>query len=38
VAGRVVMKDRKLVNIDEEELIDKAKYYQKRIVEFNSNK
>jgi 5-methylthioadenosine/S-adenosylhomocysteine deaminase len=38
VAGKVVMKDRKLVNIDEEELIDKAKYYQKRIVEFNSNK
>jgi 5-methylthioadenosine/S-adenosylhomocysteine deaminase len=38
VAGKVVMKDRELVNIDEEELIDKAKYYQKRIVEFNSNR
>ncbi len=38
VAGKVVMKDRKLVNIDEEELIDKAKYYQKKIVEFNSNR
>ena len=38
VAGKVVMKDRKLVNIEEEELIDKAKYYQKKIVEFNSNK
>ena len=38
VAGKVVMKDRKLVNIDEKELIDKAKYYQKNIMEFNSNK
>lgn len=38
VAGKVVMKDRKLTNIDEEELIDKAKYYQKKIMEFNSNR
>ena len=38
VAGKVVMKDRKLINIDEEELIDKAKYYQKKIVEFNSSR
>ena len=38
VAGKVVMKDRKLVNIDEDELIDKAKYYQKKIMEFNSKR
>ena len=38
VAGKLIMKDRELVNIDEKELIDKAKYYQKKIVEFNSKK
>ena len=35
VNGKIVMKDKKLVNVDERELIEKAKYYQKRIIEFN---
>ena len=38
INGKIVMKDRQLINIEEEELIDKAKYYQKKIVEFNSNR
>jgi len=35
INGKIVMKDRKLINVNEEELIKKAKYYQKRIIEFN---
>ena len=35
INGKIIMKDRKLINIDENELIEKAKYYQKRIMEFN---
>ncbi|MCK4311795.1 MAG: amidohydrolase [Candidatus Cloacimonetes bacterium] len=38
INGNIVMKDRQLVNVDEEELIEKAKYYKKKIAEFNSNK
>ena len=35
INGKIVMKDRRLINIDENELIEKAKYYQKRILKFN---
>lgn len=35
INGKIVMKDRKLVNVDKNELIEKAKYYQKKILEFN---
>ncbi len=35
INGKIVMKDRKLINIDENELIEKARYYQKRIIKFN---
>ena len=38
INGKIVMRNRQLINIDEKELIEKAKYYQKRIIEFNSNK
>ena len=38
INGKMVMKDRQLINIDEKEFIEKAKYYQKKIIEFNSNK
>ena len=34
INGKIVMKDRKLINIDEEMLIDKAKFYQKKIKKF----
>ena len=35
INGKIVMKDRKLVNVDERELMEKAKYYQKKIIKFN---
>lgn len=35
INGKIVMKDRKLINVDERELLEKAKFYQKRIIEFN---
>ncbi|MCD6176533.1 MAG: amidohydrolase [Candidatus Cloacimonetes bacterium] len=35
INGKIVMKNRKLVNIDENEIIEKAKYYQRKIMEFN---
>ncbi|MEA2095290.1 MAG: amidohydrolase [Candidatus Cloacimonadota bacterium] len=35
INGKIVMIDRQLTNIDENELIEKAKYYQKGILEFN---
>lgn len=35
INGKIVMRDRQLTNIDENELIEKAKYYQKKILEFN---
>jgi len=35
INGKIVMKDRKLINVDERELIEKAKYYKKKIIEFN---
>ena len=35
INGKIVMRDRRLINVDEEELIEKAKYYQKRILKFN---
>ena len=31
INGKVVMEDRKLINVDEKELIEKAKYYQEKI-------
>jgi len=31
INGNIVMKDKQLVNIDEKELIEKAKYYQKKL-------
>ncbi len=37
INGKIVMRNRQLINIDEKELIEKAKYYQQRIIEFNSN-
>ena len=36
INGKIVMKDRKLINIEEDELLEKAKFYQKRIIEFNN--
>ena len=36
INGKIVMKNRKLLTIDENELIEKAKYYKKQIFEFNS--
>lgn len=35
INGKIVMKDRQLINVDEKELIEKAKYHQKRILKFN---
>ena len=35
INGKMIMNDRKLINIDENELIEKAKYYQKKILKFN---
>ena len=35
INGKIVMKDRKLITVDENELIKKSKYYQKKIMEFN---
>jgi len=34
VNGKIVMKNRELVNVDEAELIDKAKYYKQKILDF----
>jgi len=36
INGKVVMKERKLVDVDEEEMIEKAKYYRERISNFNN--
>jgi len=36
INGKIVMEDRKLININENELIEKARYYQKRIMKFNN--
>ncbi len=36
VNGKIVMKDRELVNVDEAELIDKAKYYKQKIIDFRN--
>jgi len=38
INGKIVMKNRQLINIDVKELIEKAKYYQKKIIKFNSMK
>ncbi|MDP8267305.1 MAG: amidohydrolase [Candidatus Tenebribacter davisii] len=38
INGKIVMKNRQLINIDAKELIEKAKYYQKKIIKFNSMK
>ncbi len=35
INGKIVLKDRKLINIDENELIEKAKYYKEKILKFN---
>ena len=32
INGKIVMENRKLVNIDEDELIDRAKFYRKKIL------
>jgi 5-methylthioadenosine/S-adenosylhomocysteine deaminase len=37
VNGNIVMKGRKLTNVDEGELIDKAQFYRKKILEYNHN-
>lgn len=36
INGKLVMKERKLLTVDEAELIDKAKFYQRKISDFNS--
>jgi len=38
INGKIVLKDRKLVNIDEAEIIEKAKYYRERISKYNHKK
>ncbi|MCF7813696.1 MAG: amidohydrolase family protein [Candidatus Cloacimonetes bacterium] len=35
INGKIVMKNRKLTTLDEAELLDKAKFYQKKIIAFN---
>ena len=36
INGKIVMKDRKLINVDEAELIDRAKFYKRKIIAFRS--
>jgi 5-methylthioadenosine/S-adenosylhomocysteine deaminase len=38
VHGNIVMEDRQLCNVDEAELIDKAKFYQHKILDFRGKK
>jgi len=38
INGKFVMKDRKLINIDEEYLVEKAMHFQKKITKFNNMK
>ncbi|MDO9578480.1 MAG: amidohydrolase family protein [Candidatus Cloacimonadales bacterium] len=38
VNGKIVMQDRKLINVDESELIDKAKFYREKIIAFRNGK
>jgi 5-methylthioadenosine/S-adenosylhomocysteine deaminase len=36
VNGKVVMRNRELVNVDEAELIEKAKFYKQKIIDFSN--
>jgi len=36
VNGKIVMIDRKMINVDEAELIDKAKFYKQKILDFKN--
>jgi 5-methylthioadenosine/S-adenosylhomocysteine deaminase len=38
INGKIVMRNRKLINIDENELIEKAKYYKDTIRDYNNSK
>ena len=35
INGKIVMKDRNLINVDEEEMVERAKYYKSKILKFN---
>jgi len=38
INGKIVMKNKKLMNIDEAELLDKAEFYRQKISSFQSGK
>ena len=36
INGKIVMKDRKMINVDEDEIVEKAKFYRKIILAYNN--